>query len=115
MPVARHPYRDLSDENRTLLTAIKESQPESIATLADLTVRKASNLSRRLNTMSRYGFVEMRRENNHVRPAVKSIELIQTTLFEFLTTTARTGIISSRSQRGIPHRAWRRMSLLSSC
>lgn len=64
----------LSDENRALLTVIKESQPSSIANLADLTGRKASNLSRTLNTMSRYGIVEMRREKNHVRPVVKSIE-----------------------------------------
>lgn len=64
----------LSDENRALLKVIMEMQPESISTLAEITGRKPSNLSRTLKTMSRYGIVEMRREKNHVRPIVKSTE-----------------------------------------
>ena len=64
----------LSDENRALLKVIEEAQPESISSLAELTGRKASNLSRTLKTMSNYGLVEMRRENRHVRPVAKATE-----------------------------------------
>ncbi len=64
----------LSDENRALLKVIKEIKPESISSLAEVTGRKPSNLSRTLKTMSRYGIVEMRREKNHVRPIVKTTE-----------------------------------------
>ena len=70
----------LSGDNRTLLTIIRESQPESIAGLAAIAGRKPSNLSRTLKTMSQYGIVEMRRENRHVRPIVKATE------FQILTT-----------------------------
>lgn len=58
----------LSDDNRALLHVIKDSQPESISSLAEMTGRKPSNLSRTLKTMSNYGIVEMRKERNHVRP-----------------------------------------------
>ena len=64
----------LSDENRALLKVIKEIKPESISSLAEVTGRKPSNLSRTLKMMSRYGIVEMRREKNHVRPIVKTTE-----------------------------------------
>lgn len=64
----------LSDENRALLNIIKETQPESISGLAELTGRKQSNLSRTLKTMSSYGIVEMVKENRHVRPVVKATE-----------------------------------------
>lgn len=64
----------LSDDNRALLKIIRESQPESITGLAELTGRKPGNLSRTLKTMSGYGLVEMKRENRHVRPVVKATE-----------------------------------------
>lgn len=64
----------LSDENRALLKLIQTSQPESISSLAELTGRKQSNLSRTLKTMSSYGIVEMIRENRHVKPVVKATE-----------------------------------------
>lgn len=64
----------LSDENRALLKIIRDEHPESITGLAALTGRKPGNLSRTLKTMSRYGLVEMRRENRHVRPIVKATE-----------------------------------------
>ena len=64
----------LSDENRALLKTIRETQPESLTGLAALTGRKPGNLSRTLKTMSRYGFVEMRREKRHVRPIVQAME-----------------------------------------
>jgi predicted transcriptional regulator len=64
----------LSDDNRALLHVIKNSQPESISSLAEMTGRKPSNLSRTLKTMSNYGIVEMKREKNLVRPIVKSTD-----------------------------------------
>lgn len=64
----------LSDENRALLKVIKDIEPQSISTLAELTGRKPSNLSRTLKTMSHYGFVEMKRENRRVRPIAKATE-----------------------------------------
>lgn len=64
----------LSDENRALLKVIEQTKPQSISSLADMTGRKPGNLSRTLKTMSNYGFVEMRRENRHVRPIVKATE-----------------------------------------
>lgn len=64
----------LSDENRALLKIIQEAKPQSIASLAELTGRKPSNLSRTLKTMSNYGFVEMKRESRHVRPIAKATE-----------------------------------------
>lgn len=64
----------LSDENRALLKTIRDTQPDSITGLADITGRKPGNLSRTLKTMSRYGIVEMRRENRHVRPIVNATE-----------------------------------------
>lgn len=64
----------LSDENRALLKVIQEAKPQSISSLADMTGRKPSNLSRTLKTMSNYGFVEMKRENRHVRPIAKATE-----------------------------------------
>ncbi|MGD0201340.1 MAG: helix-turn-helix domain-containing protein [Bryobacteraceae bacterium] len=53
--------RVLSDRNRALLGVIAETQPESLASLAELTGRKKSNLSRTLKTMERYGFVQLSR------------------------------------------------------
>lgn len=38
----------LSDENRALLNVIRDKQPDSITSLATLTGRKTSNLSRTL-------------------------------------------------------------------
>ena len=64
----------LSDDNRALLKIIQETQPESISSLAVITGRKPSNLSRTLKTMSNYGLVEMRREKNQVRPIAVATE-----------------------------------------
>lgn len=64
----------LSDENRGLLKVIQEAKPQSIASLAELTGRKTSNLSRTLKTMSNYGLVEMKREKNQVRPVAMATE-----------------------------------------
>jgi predicted transcriptional regulator len=57
-----------------LLKVIQKTKPQSISTLAEMTGRKPGNLSRTLKTMSNYGFVEMKRENRHVRPIAKATE-----------------------------------------
>ena len=64
----------LSDDNRALLKVIQGVKPQSISTLAEMTGRTPGNLSRTLKTMSNYGFVEVKRENRHVRPIAKFTE-----------------------------------------
>lgn len=64
----------LSDSNRALLKAIKESQPNSMAELAQVTGRQTSNLSRTLKTMERYGLVDLQKEKHAIKPVVKSTE-----------------------------------------
>jgi predicted transcriptional regulator len=54
--------RVLSDRNRLLLATIRESRPQSLSDLAQMTGRKTSNLSRTLKTMERYGIVELERK-----------------------------------------------------
>ena len=54
--------RVLSDKNRLLLATIRDSQPQSLSDLADLTGRRKSNLSRTLKTMERFGIVELHRK-----------------------------------------------------
>jgi predicted transcriptional regulator len=49
----------LSERNRELLRVIDERHPSSLAELAALTGRRASNLSRTLKTMSQYGLVKL--------------------------------------------------------
>src|SRR6266436_2890186 len=49
----------LSEPNRKLLRIIDECHPSSLIELEALTGRKASNLSRTLKTMSRYGLVKL--------------------------------------------------------
>jgi predicted transcriptional regulator len=66
----------LSDDNRVLLRVIREEKPESLSQLAEVTGRAASNLSRTLKTMERYGLVEMQRELRTVRPVVKVSEFV---------------------------------------
>lgn len=61
----------LSDENRALLRLIQQTQPDSLSALAEVAGRKESDLSRTLEAMACYGWVELTRENKHVRPTVK--------------------------------------------
>jgi len=51
----------LSDKNRSLLTLIASSSPESIEALAQESGRHKSNLSRTLKTMERYGLIEVKK------------------------------------------------------
>ena len=64
--------RVLSDRNRELLATIRESRPQSLSDLAELTGRKTSNLSRTLKTMERYGIVELKKEGHgRIVPTVR--------------------------------------------
>jgi len=62
----------LSSENQELLRVIKERKPGSLKELEIVTGRKRSNLSRTLNTMSRYGIVELVKQNKALKPIVKA-------------------------------------------
>lgn len=64
----------LSDSNRALLKVIRETDPHSMAELAQATGRQPGNLSRTLKTMERYGLVSLRREKQQVRPVAKATE-----------------------------------------
>ena len=61
----------LSSENQKLLRIIKEQKPVSLKELALVSGRKRSNLSRTLNTMSRYGIVDLVKQERSVKPIVK--------------------------------------------
>ena len=61
----------LSSENQRLLRIIKEQKPASLKELALVSGRKRSNLSRTLNTMSRYGIVDLVKQERSVKPIVK--------------------------------------------
>lgn len=64
----------LSDENRQLLTLIAETKPKSLKELETVSGRHASNLSRTLKTMEKYGIVELKHseKTKTVRPVVKA-------------------------------------------
>lgn len=64
----------LCDSNRALLRVIVETEPASIAVLAQTTGRDSGNLSRTLRTLSSYGIVDLKREQNRVRPIAKTTE-----------------------------------------
>jgi len=61
----------LSSENQKLLKIIREQKPASLKELALVSGRKCSNLSRTLNTMSRYGIVDLVKQERSVKPIVK--------------------------------------------
>jgi len=62
----------LSNENQELLRIINEQKPKSLKELELASGRKRSNLSRTLKTMSRYGIVELVKQDRAVRPVVKA-------------------------------------------
>ena len=64
----------LSSENQKLLRIIKEQKPESLKELELVSGRKRSNLSRTLNTMSRYGIVDLVKQKRMVKPIVKATD-----------------------------------------
>ena len=63
----------LSDENRALLHIIKDTKPNSIKELSEVTGRKPSNLSLTLKTLSNYGIVELVKESKQVKPIVNTV------------------------------------------
>lgn len=68
----------LSDENRALLRLIREREPRTVLELAQLSGRAASNLSRTLRTMEKYGLVRLNRshETRSVRPEALATEFL---------------------------------------
>ena len=64
----------LSNDNQRLLKLIMELQPQSLRELEQLSGRSASNLSRTLKTMARYGFVEIERDKQRIIPRVVASE-----------------------------------------
>ena len=64
----------LSSENQELLRIIKEQEPASLKELELASGRKRSNLSRTLNTMSRYGIVDLVKQKRTVKPIIKATD-----------------------------------------
>jgi len=64
----------LSSENQELLKIINEHKPESLKELELVSGRKRSNLSRTLKTLSRYGVVELVKQERKVKPIVKATD-----------------------------------------
>jgi predicted transcriptional regulator len=64
----------LSSENQKLLKVINEKRPTSLKELEIATGRKSSNLSRTLKTMSRYGIVDLVKQNKSIKPVVKATD-----------------------------------------
>jgi predicted transcriptional regulator len=61
----------LSDKNRGLLEMIRQSEPTSLAELAERSGREKSNLSRTLKTMEHYGLVTLKKaEKGRIIPKV---------------------------------------------
>jgi predicted transcriptional regulator len=57
----------LSEDNQALLQAIREHNPDSISELERITGRAASNLTRTLHMLERYGLVELQAVPAHGR------------------------------------------------
>ena len=66
----------LSDHNRELLRIIVEKEPKSISELAILSGRKSNNLSRTINTMKRYGLIDVKVVNRKHQPIAKATEFL---------------------------------------
>lgn len=64
----------LSSENQKLLKVISEKNPTSLKELEVATGRKSSNLSRTLKTMSRYGIIDLVKQDKSIKPVVKATD-----------------------------------------
>jgi len=62
----------LSSRNQELLRIIVEKKPDSLTSLAGMTGRSKSNLSRTLRTMERYGLLDIVREKRRIIPLMKA-------------------------------------------
>jgi predicted transcriptional regulator len=60
--------RLLTPENRELMAVIRDRRPRSIAELAEMTGRAASNLTRTLAKLEAVGFVRMQTVNRRRMP-----------------------------------------------
>jgi predicted transcriptional regulator len=61
----------LSEKNQALLALIADKRPDSIDSLATISGRAKSNLSRTLRTMERYGLVRLEKgDGRKIRPVV---------------------------------------------
>jgi predicted transcriptional regulator len=62
--------------NNTAINDVKRTlqKPTSLKELEIVTGRKSNNLSRTLKMMSRYGIVDLVRQNRSVRPVVKATD-----------------------------------------
>jgi predicted transcriptional regulator len=69
--------RLLTPENRELMAVIRDKKPSSIAQLAKLTGRAASNLTRTLQKLEAAGLVRMKTVNRRKAPvpAVKTVKV----------------------------------------
>jgi predicted transcriptional regulator len=75
----------LSEDNQALLQAIREHNPDSISALEKITGRAASNLTRTLHMLERYGLVELQAvpvEGKGGRAPVKPVVLADGVDFE---------------------------------
>lgn len=62
----------LSPKNKILLEFIKESHPQSIQEIADITGRNKGNISKTLKLMNNYGIIELKKkEKGALVPHVK--------------------------------------------
>ena len=57
-------FKVLTDKNMLLLEIIRNSQPQSVTELAQLTNRAVPNVSRTLHSLERLGIVEMKETAN---------------------------------------------------
>jgi len=64
----------LSSENQKFLRSSNEQKPKSLKELETASGRNRSNLSRTLKTMSRYGIVELVKQERTVKPVVKATD-----------------------------------------
>lgn len=64
----------LSSENQELLRIIRDEKPQSLKELEKASGRKRSNLSRTLKTMSRYGIVELVKQDRMLKPVLKATD-----------------------------------------
>lgn len=64
----------LNENNMQLLKIIDEQKPQSIKELAILAQLEPDNLSRTLNTLARYGIIEMKKNGKSSRPIVKTLD-----------------------------------------
>ena len=64
----------LSNENQELLKIIIAQHPDSLEELEKATGIQPRSLSEMLETMARYGIVELTRQNSTIKPVVKATD-----------------------------------------